>query len=120
MSKRAEDAMEAAKIQALAARQNLQLQLKQTRNRFRPERLKEDALNTANRYIDDATEVTVATVKEHPIAFGASFLGTLAFWYRKPLIEKSPDAIDSVGNGLEKLRDWIAPSNWTAPSNREK
>ena len=85
--------------------------------RFQPERLKDDALNAITDYIDDATEITVATIKEHPVVFGTSFLGTLAFWYRKPLIRKSPDAIDSVGTGLAKLRDWVAPESWTSSAS---
>ena len=119
MGKRAEEAMEAAKLLADQARSDLKAQIVETSNRFKPERLKQDALDAADRYVDNATEVTVATVKEHPVAFGASFLGTLAFWYRKPLTEKSPDALDSIGNGLAKLRDWIAPADWT-PTNKDK
>ncbi len=119
MSKRAEEAMEAAKLAAQQARNDLQAQMLETRDRFKPQRLKEDAINAANQYVDDATDVTVATIKEHPVAFGATFLGTLAFWYRKPLVEKSPDAIECVGGGLAKLRDWIAPSDWT-PTSKDR
>ena len=119
MSKKTQQALADAKIQAQQARSNLQRQLIQTRQRFQPERLKDDALNAITDYIDDATEITVATIKEHPVVFGTSFLGTLAFWYRKPLIRKSPDAIDSVGTGLAKLRDWVAPESWT-PSASDK
>lgn len=124
MPSRADRNFDAAKILAWEARANLKGQALLTRQRLRPERLKQDALDTAHDYMDQAEEVTLATVKEHPVAFGASFLGTLAFWYRKPLKreidQRSPDVIEGVGNALEKIRDWIAPQNWNAADEAQK
>ncbi len=123
MGKRAEEALATAKLLARDARANLKSQFIGTRERLRPDRLKQDAIDTADHYVQEAKEVTVATIKEHPAAFGASFLGTLAFWYRKPIARqvehRSPDAIDGVGDVLERLRDWVAPQGWES-SRRTK
>ncbi len=122
MGKRAEETLAAAKTLARDARAEFKSQLISTRERLRPERLKQDAADTANHYVEEGKEVTIATVKAHPVVFGASFLGTLAFWYRKPLThevqERGPDALDGVGDVLERLRDWIAPAGWTPRDDR--
>lgn len=116
MSKRADKRLEVAKQLAEEQRDALKAEWDQTRVRLTPARLKQDALDTGHQIVDDATEITVATVKEHPVIFGASFLGTLAFWYRKPLSDqieqRTPGVLDSLGNALDHVRDWVAPEGW--------
>ncbi len=116
-NRRADRAFQIAKQEAQIARANFRQQLAETTDRVRPARLKQDATDAVNHYVDEAKDVTIATVKEHPVVFGASFLGTLAFWYRKPLSreieQRSPDALDRLGAMLEKMRDWVAPDDWT-------
>lgn len=124
MGKRAEDTLAAAKLIAREARSNLKTQWVGTRERLKPERLKQDAVDTADHYVEEAKAVTIATVKDHPVAFGASFLGTLAFWYRKPITRQvethGPDTMDNIGGWLERLRDWIAPEGWVPPGQRNR
>lgn len=124
MGKRAEQSLAAAKLLAQQARGELKSEFVSLRERVRPDRLKQDAADTAEHYVEEAKQVTVATVKDHPVAFGASFLTTLALWYRKPLArqveQRGPDTIDSIGGWLEQLRDWVAPEGWTPPTQRNR
>lgn len=107
-----DEKLAAAAERAENSRAQFKSQISATKDRLAPEQLKQDALQIVDDYVEQGKQATLDTMKAHPVVFASSFLGTLAFWYRKPLIEKTPDALDSVGNGLAKLRDTIAPDDW--------
>lgn len=112
MTNTTDQKLAAAMERAENSRAQFKSQISATKDRFAPEHLKQDALDMVDNYVEQGKQATLDTMKAHPVVFATSFLGTLAFWYRKPLIEKTPDALESASNGLAKLRDVIAPDDW--------
>ena len=116
----ADQKLDEALERATNTRANFLGQVQATKNRLNPQNLKQDAIEQAEDYIEQGKQLTLDTVKAHPVVFGSTFLGTLAFWYRRPIAKKSPDILDSIGDGLSKIRDWIAPHDWTNTNRNEK